>query len=518
MMKKNSLSPKPNVSGSLLGNPAFWVALALLLISLGHALWAFSIGWNNTLNDHHSFRQSQTAITAYYLKGQPFHPDYETPVLGKPWSVPMEMPFYQLAAARLSSISGIPLDQAGRGVASACFLLTLVPLYVLLREFRVGESQALLVLTLLLTSPFYLFWSRAFLIESSVLLLCFAYLAWAVVAVRKETMLPLLMAMLFGMAAGLAKVTTWLPFLLAAFLWIVRGLLKWPPSLTAETIRSRLLPLILACGVPFVSAVAWVKYMDFHKALNPMAFNSPAFSTAWNFGTLAQKVSLDVWLGILARVHTLFGLPLPGFLILSAASAIFLLLRRRRKEAVVLLCFFLLYPLIFTNLHFIHDYYMYANGIFLALFAGMAVVTLWESENLRLKTCGWVLFLFMFWSGFDGYSAMYRPLQATPNQEIRELASAIHEKTSPEEVILLLGFDWSPLVPYYAERRALMIPDWTTLTEDQVKQALRNLKGEKVGMLLEMEPHRYPLERLLQQAEAEGIKPQVYRVSGFPQR
>jgi hypothetical protein len=39
-----------------------------------------------------------------------------------------------------------------------------------------------------------------------------------------------------------------------------------------------------------------------------------------------------------------------------------------------------------------------------------------------------------------------------------ELARQIKGLTKPDDVLLILGFDWSPVIPYYCERRALMVP------------------------------------------------------------
>jgi hypothetical protein len=500
-------------------NPVTLIAAFLFLGCLAHALWAFSIGWNNTINDHHSFRQSQTAITAYYLKEKPFKLAYETPVLGKPWSVPLEMPFYQLAAARLSSAGNVPLDQAGRGVAATCYMLILIPVFFLLREFRVSCPHALLVLCILLVSPFYLFWSRAFLIESSVLLLCFCYLTCVISGINRKSRLLLALAVLFGIVAGLAKVTTWLPFLLIGSLWAVRDWIRWPlPKISGDDLRNRLPVLMTLSGIPFLSALAWVKYMDFHKKLNPLALNSPAFSTSWNFGTLEQKLSPAVWTQILSRAYTLFGLPLQGWLILAASVTAVMVTKKRRGEVCVMLVLYLIYPIIFTNLHFIHDYYMYANGLFLVALVGFALIALLETDTVRSRVCGWLLLAFVLFSGVSGYTALYKPIQEMPNPEILQVTDYLQKNTPENSVLIILGADWSPLVPYYSKRRSLMIPDWTNLTDDQVNQALRNLKGEKIGALLVCGPSRYPAEKLLQQAKAAGLDFPIMQCGQLPLR
>src|SRR5580658_9431992 len=70
----------------------------------------FSImGWNHNLEDYYGFRQCQTAISTYYTIKDGFKINYETPVLGKPWSIPMEFPLYQWVVAAAVMVFHTPL-------------------------------------------------------------------------------------------------------------------------------------------------------------------------------------------------------------------------------------------------------------------------------------------------------------------------------------------------------------------------------------------------------------------------
>jgi hypothetical protein len=80
------------------------VAILLFVCVALCSLWALTREWGKPLLDLHSFRQTQTAISAYYMVGNPsVFLDYITPVLGKPWRIPMEVPFYQWIFARWSN-------------------------------------------------------------------------------------------------------------------------------------------------------------------------------------------------------------------------------------------------------------------------------------------------------------------------------------------------------------------------------------------------------------------------------
>src|SRR5262249_52359859 len=86
--------------------------LAVLAVLLGTisapALFWLLVGLTQPIADLHQFRQTQTAIAAYWIwRGGPWLA-YETPVLGYPWSIPFEFPIFQYLLAALRLI-GIPL-------------------------------------------------------------------------------------------------------------------------------------------------------------------------------------------------------------------------------------------------------------------------------------------------------------------------------------------------------------------------------------------------------------------------
>ena len=134
---------------------------ALLVLAIVHALCILVMGINQPPVDIHTFRRTQTALSAYWLKqSAPFFA-YETPVLGAPWSIPFEFPFFQYIVALISRL-GIPLDAAGRLISFCFYLFTLWPLRLIFRQLRLGDSAFLLTAILFLTCPLYLYWGRTF--------------------------------------------------------------------------------------------------------------------------------------------------------------------------------------------------------------------------------------------------------------------------------------------------------------------------------------------------------------------
>ena len=74
------------------------IAVGLLLLHAAYFLW---IGLDHPALDFYAFRQTQTALSAYWLWHDGFRLAYETPVLGAPWAIPYEFPLYQWLVALL---------------------------------------------------------------------------------------------------------------------------------------------------------------------------------------------------------------------------------------------------------------------------------------------------------------------------------------------------------------------------------------------------------------------------------
>lgn len=169
------------------------------------------------------FRQTQTAVSALFIQRDGRHTlAYPTPVLGAPWATPMEFPLYQWAVVEVSNRTGWPLVQSGRAVSAACFYVALVALFPLLRRLGLSRARCLLVMGLVLTCPLYVFYTRAFLIESMVLALSL----WFLVAFTRFIAQPgfgwLLLVSALGVVAGVLKVTTLIVFLIPAGLLTVQ--------------------------------------------------------------------------------------------------------------------------------------------------------------------------------------------------------------------------------------------------------------------------------------------------------
>ncbi|HET7535750.1 MAG TPA: hypothetical protein VFJ90_04800 [Candidatus Didemnitutus sp.] len=127
-------------------------------IALAVHLYCATISFRAGFLIGHEFRQAQTAISTYFIAhDHDYSLAYPTPLLGKPWSIPMEFPLYQWSVAALGNATGWSLPTAARTVSLGCFYLTLPAIFSLLGAWGIARARRLVVLTIVLTSPLYIF-------------------------------------------------------------------------------------------------------------------------------------------------------------------------------------------------------------------------------------------------------------------------------------------------------------------------------------------------------------------------
>lgn len=452
-------------------------------VSILLSLWASFVGFHHSIFDFHGFRQAQTAITAEYMEhGGPFL-RYQTPVFGPPWSIPFELPLYQKIVALIAEHMGVPLDQTGRAVSIAFSYLCFFPLASILKRLGYRPFQIVAVLSLVAVSPLYIFVSRLFMIESTALFLSIMYVDQIFRLITAETPWPyrfIISASVFGVLAGLVKVTTFAPYLLLGC-----GLLAWHGW---KLHKKRILAIPSAaaaaflCGLlPALCTVLWTKFADAQKAQNPLGvfFTSKGLA-AWNFGTLAARLRPANYLHFIHAVPGQAGsLLLLILLVLVHATVV----RKWNAAALVSLALYVITPMIFFNLHLIHEYYPYASAIFLIVAAGLLIADLLDLPGHR----AWLGFAFLAALAavcLIRYHGHYFQIQREDVPGEPETAAIIDRTTRPGDVIVVTGFDWSPVLPYQSHRRAIMDSDGVAIhfpdTLGPVTTSIQNQHAETI--------------------------------------
>lgn len=490
------------------------INLVLLCLVAGVFIyWTFSA--DRPLFDHFGFRQNQTAMSAKWfdlknpIRGLFY---YETPEFGFPWMVPFEFPLYQAVVAISSRISGFSLTTTGRLVSGLFFLATLIPIWLLVREMRLGLRFYFFSVLLLLFSPIYLYWSRTFMIESTAVFFGFSFLAcialgvsaWIKNGLVQLAWVWLVLALCCGVICALVKATTFPSFGLAAFglAFVLSSFYpqksKWV-QIAIKTATVATIVLICICA-----ALLWTRHADSLKSLNPISAHLVSkYLETWNYGTLSQKFSLDFW------QNTILGRTVPetigsGWILSILAPALWFAKWRERFFLACFVFLFLIPMALFTNLHIIHSYYQYANSFWLVFAVALGICIL----SRKIPTWSLVLLMTLILaSQIYTYSNAYYLATTYKWSPIMDVGCFIKKNTPKDSAIMVVGDDWSPEVAFYSNRKALYIPNWVDgffpVNEEALTSALKNpdsmLGGLKLAAVIvrnqELESSPLPRER-----------------------
>jgi len=492
-------------------------AVLILFCSIALSIWAMTRHLEKPILGPHSFRQTQTAISTYYMaEDASVFADYITPVLGKPWRIPMELPIYQWLVARWHNLSGMALDSSGKLVSVMLWLACMLPAWLLLHTLRFGFRPTAIILALTLSSPLYIFWSNAFLIESTGLFLALAMIASVVRGHEIKSARWLMAGLLFGVLAILCKATTWAVAAGAGGLllifrdgwpqwraWFRRGEEEAPGGTPRPRGAAILAAASLCLLLPFIAGKLWLNYGDSIKSANPFArdilLSGTAHTSNWFYGTLEQKLDPATWQVIWRHITDQLLVPFPligPFLMPLILIAGAIAAPKRIALILIFVAGFASGPIVFTNLYFEHSYYWCANGIWLLLAVGVALSGIFEFKPQKIwpQVTALVLVAAVAVSGFVQWFRNYLPiLTSLPSHE--QLAEAwtkpVQAIVPPERTLLVVGHDWNPNALYYAERKGIAYPSSAGIQfpGPQLTESLAMLgPEEKLGAVVIAEP------------------------------
>ena len=481
--------------------------MAGTMVVLGVILLA--VRWDAPLLGMHSFRQTQTAITSYWiLKGSPWLA-YQTPVLGAPWSIPFEFPFYQLLVAGVVKVTGLPLDPAGRVISYLFFVLTILPVRSLAHAYGLTDRDVLVFAILLLASPIYMYWGTTFLIETMVLFFCVAFLAAIERSSRDSKLTTIAEAALLGSVGALGKITTFAPFYLLAGVILLcqiaaRARRRLPLRRSIVATAAAMLP------APILFSL-WDRFADAQKARNSIGrlmMSTSAGMHQWNFGTWHQLFSEKLILTLIRAITDTVGIlaivVFTSLTILGRHHGIF-----GRRLTIVLAAalagFFCPY-LVFTNLHIVHNYYDTANAVFLVCAISLVISGFFSKGHPRT---GWAMLILTVVSQLLWFHLNFaRDLDHRDDYHLA-IAETIRTNTTEDGVIAIYGEDWSSVVPYYSQRRAMMEQKFAP-REEMLNRA-RNLLAPQGGYPVQAVVHcPSPMDQ--DRTLAEIVAPQVARL------
>lgn len=425
------------------------------IIAACFCIYLLTIGFDNSILDKHAFRQTQTALTAIFLDNSSSIFKYQTPILGYPWLAPYEFPLYQYLVNLLYKSFDIRLESAGRLFSIFSFFLTIVSSRLIFREFF-GRRELSIITLLILSSPTLIFWSRTFMIESLALALSLYFLLYLIRFVKNSpSKSNFIIFTLLGIAAGLTKITTFIPFLILAFSYVVYYVFKVTGVRIGKG-KEILLKVTISFFCIFLISSIWVYWTDYLKSFSLLAQNFKTRNLKeWSYGTLSQKTNISLLRLVVNRsMRLICGVDAQITLILS----LYLLLRKKYYAVFLLFIWFL--PLfVFFNLYYRHDYYSYANSIFLLSFFAIGIKTILEQKkfNLVCKFIAYSLLVFILCSAYQSYFNIYLPYQVNNNSKYKTEVEFIEKNTNLSQAMLQFQGAWSSELAFLTKKKTLSL-------------------------------------------------------------
>ncbi len=438
-------------------------AAAAALLIFGLSAWLAIEYRNEPILELHAFRQTQTALTSFWVCHGDFRLAYWTPVGGYPWSIPFEFPIYQWLVALIACPFDLNLDPVGRLVSYAFWIACLAPVWRICRQFfdTLAPLYFWTFAALFLCTPLYLFWGRVFLMESAALFFSLYFIAFSLALwFGRDHWFDAGMTGTFLTLALLQKSTTVLPLLLLALAYLWRAL----PDLQHHRVifAGRFWKGIVAYVIPFLIGLAWVKYSDHVKMANAFGrfLTSDALST-WNFGTLAARFSEALWVKVF--VKRVIGGNIAGYLGPAVILAGIAFAPKRRGLILCGVGLFLLYFMVFENLLFVHEYYPMSNTVYLVFALAVSIGGLIE-ERPKLAVVFALTFGAIIAVNLNNYftGSLFKDERRAfdDNDPVLAVAKFVRERTAPTDRLLIYGDDWNSELPYYGQRLAFVVPGW----------------------------------------------------------
>ena len=468
-----------------------WAAILAGCVA-AYATWLAISYANQPLLELNAFRQTQTALTSYWMVREGWQLAYQTPVGGYPWSIPFEFPLYQSLVALVAWLGRFPLDPVGRLISFAFLLGCAWPAQQIARRLAFSPQVAWIFCALLWSSPYYLYWARTFSIETLAIFLMLAAIPYALdLAQPNPNLKTALFASLFATLGMLQKITTGAPVVMVMGLVVMatvfgRSGAKLP---TARQIAA----FLIAFLPPIVAGLAWTYYTDLVKEANALGRELTSQKLMqWNFGTIEQRFDVEqlkviFWDRILSNNVAGFIGPL-----LLAAAFIFGP-NRVRMFLLVALILLILPIFIFFGLHFNHEYYQASCVVFLiaALAAACAFVpprpALWRYAIIPVIVAMVLVNYQTFTNTYAVSESAPRSFfieNSTDNPNFYLAVAEVVRRYSPEDSgIVVFGADWNSTIAYYSQRKALTVPNWA-IYDAAWQNPSAFLGGKQLGALV----------------------------------
>ena len=408
------------------------------------------------VTDAHAFRQSQTAITVqtYLNEGYSLF-DYQTPVLGYPYQIPMELPTYQTIVYGFMKVFSLEnIDVAGRVVSILIFYISAILLFLLAQNIFRNSKISIATFLIYILLPFNIFWSRTFMIDYLSVTFALGYILFFLYFLQstdKKKILFLLLSILFGVLGATTKITTMIItaplmiyFTTNEFFIDYKKHLKLIELLKQNWLKY--LSISLVAILPLISGIAWVEYADYIKSQNVFTqFLTSEALGSWNYGTMEQKLDISKWYKVFKNFDSIF---------LGIAIVVILATKHNIKISLIMIATIFITIAIFFNLYHEHTYYLISLMPFYALLIGIAIAQI----NIKQKWVNIALIATLVVSIISSIVSILPNMKADNyNHPYSITGKALNAVTENNDNIITYGFDWTSVYLYSANRKGVML-------------------------------------------------------------
>jgi len=415
---------------SLIKNEKFWFWIIIIFFLLIRFV-LFFYNFTEPPLDHHSFRQTQTLMTArnFYLNGiNILLPKLD--MFGTPGYSILEFPIYQVMITILYKIF-FPAEIFGR-ILSIVFTLFSALLLWLITKKLFDSKTAIFSAIFFLFSPLILYYSRTIMLEPMeiFLFLCSIYLYFLWIDTNKTYLwiLATIQSALFILVKPLYVVI----FLPIIFSYRFKK---------EEILSKKNILLILSFAIQAIFVILWLHHANIINKLFPNNFALTAKSLyECYFGPFLQHLNPNSYFIIIARILSEFTGKAGMILILLS------LFEWKKLPAVIkaYVVSFAIYLMIFTNLNLIHDYYQLLIAPLMAIFMAIGfhkiLLLITRRKNL-------FIFLMIFMIAYSNVDAakIYFENDKTRLERIKYIKKFVPSHSNA----IYFGYDLDPNLPHY---------------------------------------------------------------------
>lgn len=467
-------------------NSSFISLKIFIFIVFGAILFILLFFIRQPIVEYFGFRQTQTALTSYWMMREGWRLNYQTPIGGYPWSIPFEFPIYQLIVTIIAQWGKLPLDPVGRFVSFLFLIACAWPAFNLNKRLALPDETPWVFLILLWSTPIYVFWGRTFMIETAAVFFTFAAIPFFIDFLKSKNTTKSALHFAFWMTLGiLQKSTTALPVILFLIVIYLFSFVKEKKItlLFSRKVFVELGAIFFSVGVGFL----WSYYSDLVRQQNTLGEQLTTKSlTAWFYGTLDQRMDFNVIRTVLwDRVFQRDVASILGITILVVS--LFIAKDKIRNVILSGVILFILPIGIFINLHFVHDYYQTSAVLFLIGSLAVGIVSIGEKFNRKHPVVLLIIFVF-FTSNLHGFFRYYWQYLSMPLDNMQTpsliLADVIDRYTDNDSAIIVFGNDWNSDITYYSGRKSFAVPDWLVKYEEVWANPSRFVGGKELGSVV----------------------------------